>query len=141
MHSAYPIAFLLLICAIRPGSAETKAISTKQARELAYLALPQKTKKLPGLTLLADHAPRGCVTFDVLWSNPGAGSVHVMFYCVNLHTAEVWDEDCQVITSEVLRHAQEKLRKRLGLPGREELGADATPACCRIEKGTVGRKK
>lgn len=58
---------------------------------LVFFALPPATKRLPGLGLEpSKDAPRDSLTFDILWSNPGPGSVHVDFYALDLRTAEIW---------------------------------------------------
>lgn len=55
--------------------ASPQFIDLKEARQLVREALPAKTLGLPGLTLLLSEEDRAnpprCVTFDVLWSNPG----------------------------------------------------------------------
>jgi hypothetical protein len=135
MRSAWSVAWLLVIWILAADHPEAggRIITVTEARELVYLVLSRETKALPGLTLLPHEEPRrGTVTFDVLWSNPGLGSVHVEFYCVNLRTAEVWSwDECEPITSHALKKAQQRIRRRLRLPRAEKLGPDGTPACCR----------
>jgi hypothetical protein len=114
-------------------------VSVKEARELVKMALPEKTKKLPGFTLWLTqedeaHPPK-CLTFDVLWSNPGPGSVHVGFWSVDMQTGDVWNPMlCEKINNPSLRAAQQTIRKRLGIT--EDIYRDAIThnPCCKPEK-------
>ena len=137
MRTVCIVVCFLIVCvgASAQFHAGRRDMSVKEARQLVYLVLPNDTRQLPGLTLLTQRKPRGCITFDVLWSNPSTGSVHVDFYCVNARTAEVWRPTaCEQVTSQSLEKAQGSIRRRLGLLSSERLGSDATPACCRIER-------
>ena len=95
-------------------------LSVEEARRLVYEALPDSTKRLPGLTLwLSDEdkaKPSKCLTFDVLWDNRGPGSVHVGFWSVDMRAGEVWTPMlCERVTSGSLRKLQVSLRKKLGV--------------------------
>ena len=109
-----------LVCvllAILTGSAAAgqRQLKVEEVEHLARAALSAETKRLPGLSLERQkQLPRRAVIFDVLWSNPGPGSVHVQFLLVDLDTAEVWEPTVcrRVITSSLLAE-QRLLRKRL----------------------------
>jgi hypothetical protein len=91
-----------------------RALTVREAEQLARAALRPETKRSTGLSLEADRNPRRCVTFDVLWSNPGPGSVHSQFLTVDLQTAEVWSPTVwRRITTPALHTAQRSLRTRL----------------------------
>jgi len=93
-----------------------KEITIKDAETLVLAALSREAKRLPGLSL--DPAPRRgrYVFFDVLWDNPGPGSVHVEFYTVDLQSAELWRGMlCEHVANRTVRQLQVKLRKPLGI--------------------------
>jgi hypothetical protein len=93
-----------------------KELTIKDAEALVLAALSRETKRLPGLSL--DAAPRRgrYITFDVLWNNPGPGSVHVDFYTVDLRSGELWRSIlCEHVVSRTVARLQGKLRRRLGI--------------------------
>jgi hypothetical protein len=97
-----------------------RSLTLKEAEQLARTALSAETKRLPGLSLAADPHPHRCATFDVLWSNPGPGSVHVEFLTVDLETAEVWSPTVwRRVTTATLRTAQRAIRSRLHISDAE----------------------
>ncbi len=97
-----------------------RVLTIREAEQLARAALRPETKRLPGLSLEPDRNPRRCVTFDVLWSNPGPGSVHSQFLTVDLQTAEVWSPTVwRRVTTPALRTAQRSLRTRLHISDAE----------------------
>lgn len=114
---------------------ESMMLTVQEARALAHEALPQATKRLPGLTLWLseeDQArPGDCLTFDVLWSNTGTGSDHVGFWSVDMHTGEVWEPIlCKRVTNASLSKLQQSIRKRLGVTDREYREALKHSSCC-----------
>jgi hypothetical protein len=130
--------FCVAVLALLAPSAlsEMRMISLEEARKLVWLALPQATRKLPGLTLVPDERPAPpcrCRTFDILWSNPGPGSVHSGFYAVDLRTGEVWTPMlCNRVTNRALKPVQRAIRKRLGVTELEYRQALKPPPrdCC-----------
>jgi hypothetical protein len=97
-----------------------RTLTMKEAEQLARAALSSETKRLPGLALYADPHPLRCATFDVLWSNPGPGSVHVEFLTIDLQTAEVWSPTVwRRVTTPSLRSAQRAIRNRLHISDAE----------------------
>ena len=97
-----------------------RRLTIKEAEQLARAALSQDAKRLPGLSLEPDRNPRRCVTFDVLWSNPGPGSAHSQFLTVDLQTAEVWSPILwKRVSTPALRTAQRSLRTRLHISDSE----------------------
>jgi hypothetical protein len=113
---------------------EAQTITTGEARRLVYQALPAEARRLPGLTLHLDDGRdkrRWCAVFDVLWANPGLGSVHVAFYSVDMRTAEVWKPvACEHATNPSVRRLQRAIRKRLGVTEAELRAALARNPCC-----------
>jgi hypothetical protein len=113
-------------------------ILVKEARHLVNLALPEKTKRLPGLTLWLSEEdevnPPKCLTFDVIWSNPGPGSYHVGFWSVDRRTGEVWTPMlCKRVINKSLRVAQQSIRKRLGATDSEYQAALKNNPCCNLD--------
>lgn len=111
-------AFLWSLCCC--GEQPVKTLSLAQAKRLVYEGLPAKVRQLPGLSLVpggTKHEGR-CVTFDILWSNPGPGSVHVDFYTVDLQTATLWSGPlpAELEAGPAVMKMQRSLRKRLGIP-------------------------
>jgi hypothetical protein len=54
--------------------------------------------------------------FDLIWANPGPGSVHIEFYTVDLQTGALWSGvDPTLVATPGLARLQRKLRKRLGI--------------------------
>ena len=119
--------------------AEWSLLTINEARRVVNEALPKETKRLPGLTLWLsekDQAkPARCFTFDVLWSNPGPGSVHVGFWTVDRRTGEVWTPiQCERITTASLGKLQQSIRRRLGVTKGEWQEALKHSPCCLPEK-------
>ena len=95
-------------------NAGDRRLTIQEAEELARTALSIEAKRLPGVSLEPSKNPHRHVTFDVLWANPGSGSVHSQFLTVDLETGEVWAPiSCIRITTAELRTAQVSIRKRL----------------------------
>jgi hypothetical protein len=110
----------LLLAASAHLDAGDRRLTIKEAEQLARAALTPEARRLPGLSLEPDKNPRRCVTFDVLWSNPGPGSVHSQFLSVDLQTAEVWSPTVwRRLTTPALRTAQRDLRTRLQISDAE----------------------
>jgi hypothetical protein len=135
---------ILLLCLLPIGGVQRKEqtsspnsslISVKESRNLVRLALPEKIKHLPGFTLwLSDEDkinPPRCLVFDVLWSNPGPGSVHVGFWAVDRRTGEVWSIiRCRRVSNAKLSVAQQLIRKRVGVGDLEHQDALQKNPCC-----------
>lgn len=117
-----------------PSASQTSSkLTIKEAQELVYFALPPATKRLPGLGLEpSKDATRDCLTFDILWSNPGPGSAHVMFYTVDLRTGELWSGIpgvyTHIVTDSIIRR-QRDIRKRLGVTEQAYRERMAHPCC------------
>ena len=115
---------LLLICAlvaVADLGGEPKTLSIADAKRLVYEALPDQTRSLPGLSLEPGKVESDgrCVTFDVLWSNPGPGSVHVNFYTVDLQNATLWRGVMpKLVVGPRVARLQRDLRKGLGIGDR-----------------------
>lgn len=114
---------------------EPAMLTVQEARDLVHEALSKQTKRLPGLTLWLsaeeEAKPSRCLTFDVLWSNPGPGSVHVGFWSVDRRTGEVWMPlVCRHVTNASLRKLQQAIRKRLGVTETEYNQALKHGPCC-----------
>jgi hypothetical protein len=100
-------------------SAGDRNLTINEAERLARAALTPEAKRLPGLTL-ESNPKRRCVTFDVLWANPGPGSAHSQFFTVDLQTAEVWSPTVwRRITTPTLRRVQRAVRMRLHISDAE----------------------
>ena len=103
---------------VNPNKTARELLSVSEARELVYSSLRSATKRLPGLSLEpSKDAPGDCLTFDVLWANPGPGSVHVDFYTVDLRTGNIWsgpNPPCEKVTSQSLRARQSQFVSDLG---------------------------
>ncbi len=105
-----------------PQSSKRSAtrLTVSEAEALARASLSRETKTLPGLVLFTSPpAKKGsqCVTFDVLWTNPAAGSTHVQFITVDLASAQVLRPmTCEEIRTGLLRSVQEKVRMRHRIP-------------------------
>ena len=117
------------------GSEKSGTVTVQEARLLVRAALSAQTKQLPGLTLWIspeDEAkPPKCLTFDVLWSNPGPGSVHVGFWSVDMRTGEVWEPVlCKRVTNASLKRLQQSFRKRHGVTEAEYRDALTRGPCC-----------
>ena len=102
------------------GKERSKTLSITDAAGLVREALPTETKRLPGLSLVPGefkHLGR-CVTFDVLWSNPDPGSLHVDFYTVDLQNAVIWSGPlpAELVFGPELARMQRDLRRKLGMP-------------------------
>jgi hypothetical protein len=99
------------------AAAEHRSLTINEAEHLPRAALSAETQRLPGLSLESPQKPgRKAVTFDVLWANPGPGSVHVQFLVVDLETAEVWELMlCKHVVTHSLQTAQRALRNRLSI--------------------------
>jgi hypothetical protein len=98
---------------------------------LVYEALSKETRQLPGLDLAADKIKdRRCLTFEVLWANPGPGSVHVDFYTVDLKTVALWrGVICRPVKDPKVERLRRELRRRLGL-GSDVSDRDGSSPCC-----------
>ena len=112
-------AFVATACAILKPDNQSKALSISDAKALVHEALPSETKKLPGLSLEPGELQNGghCVTFDVLWTNPGPGSAHINFYTVDLWNAAVWSgprPPAKLETGPLFLQTQRRLRRKLG---------------------------
>lgn len=106
-----------LCCSLVVAQQKPRMLSVADARHLVYEALSKGERKLPGLYIAPESDAKGrALAFEVLWANPGPGSVHVDFYTVDLHTGALWRGTvCEpVVTSRVVR-IQHDLRKRLGI--------------------------
>jgi hypothetical protein len=122
LRRTHTVSWILLAASIQIQvlGAGDRTLTIGEAERLARAALSPETKRLPGLSLEPDWKPRRCVTFDVLWSNPGPGSVHSQFLTVDLQTAEVWSPtEWRRITTPALRTAQRSLRTRLRISDSE----------------------
>jgi hypothetical protein len=106
----------------------------EDARRLAYEALPLGARQLPGLTFYLPKKelanPGRCLTFDVLWSNPGQGSAHVGFWYVDRRTGEVWTSiRCKQVSDSSLIALQQAYRKKLRVTEIEVKSALKHPCC------------
>lgn len=107
-------------------------LSINEAKRLVYVALPNDTKGLPGLFLEAGtiQTKRRIVAFDVLWANPGPGSVHVDFYYVDRQTAALWRGiSCKPVVNPEVEQLQRRLQKRLGVTTRQRQQAVKSSLC------------
>jgi len=100
-----------------------KLIRTSDATHLVREALPQQAKRLPGLSIASGPLERGrCITFEVLWDNPGIGSAHVNFYTVDLRTAVLWSGvvgTLRLVVTPAVTRMQRDLRRSLGISDKE----------------------
>jgi len=124
------------LCAMPMTQGKVKALSVADARTLAYDALPVETKRLPGLALAAGKTESSgrCVTFDVLWTNPGPGSAHIIFYTIDLQTAAIWSgprPPATLETGQAVLRRQRVLRKKLGLTARMSESETENSPCWR----------
>jgi hypothetical protein len=98
---------------------EPKTLQVKEARRLVYESLSEETKRLPGVGLDPGRVENGrCMTFDVLWANPGIGSAHVAFYTVDLRTGALWTGVTGVlklVSIPAVTRLQRDLRKSVGI--------------------------
>lgn len=130
---------LIIIAGYVPGRTGSSLLTIVEARRIVNEALPKETKRLPGLTLWLSkedqaHPPR-CLTFDILWSNPGPGSVHVGFWSVDRRSGEVWMPlECRRVTNSALTKLQQEIRKRLGVSNEEWHEALKHNPCCRPDR-------
>jgi hypothetical protein len=132
-YLAYVLLGILVVTPALTARAELKTLSVDEARKLVETALPDETKRLPGLDIEADtkaNVPQ-CWRFDVLWSNQGEGSAHVAFYAVDRRTGDVWiPTSCTRVTSRAVAHAAQVVRKRLGISKLELVESRAQTPCC-----------
>lgn len=113
------------------AEAQPHILSVSEARKLVFEALGPETKKLSGLTLEPGKPQGNCLTFDVLWSNPGPGSVHVAFYSIDLRTVVIRSPiSCTVINKPSLLKLQRAARKRLGVSQKEYRESLQRAHCC-----------
>jgi len=108
-------------------------ISDNDAKRLVFAALDEEARRLPGLTLSPQKDTRRprCLTFDVLWDNPGIGSAHVDFYRVDLRTAVLWNPVlCNTSPSRDTARLQDEFRKQNGVSMEEVRDSIAKTACC-----------
>jgi len=110
----------IFVCSLLIGAVpESKVLQVPAARRLVFAALSKQTKRLPGLGVVPGPIEKGrCVTFDVLWANPGVGSAHVAFYTVDLRTGAVWTGVTGVlslVSSPPLTHLQRDFWKSAGI--------------------------
>lgn len=111
------------LCTILRPEGGRKVLSIADAKALVYSALPDDTKKLPGLSLEPGEPESGgrCVTVDVLWTNPAPGSAHINFYTVDLWNGAVWSgprPPAKVERGPKVAGEQRRLRRKLSLTGR-----------------------
>lgn len=135
-YSLVVLRLLILVCGpceVSNSQERRSTLSVNDAQTLVYDALPTKTKRLPGLTLAAGTIESGgrCVTFDVLWRNPGPGSTHVNFYTVDLQTAAIWSgprPPARLESGPRVARRQHILRQKIGLGGKmAQLDVDRSP--------------
>ena|ERR1035438_8643201 len=112
---------------------QSKALQVPAARSLVFAALSKETKKLPGLGVVAGNIENGrCLTFDVLWSNPGIGSAHVDFYTVDLKTGTLWrgvTGVLELVSSPAVIRLQRDIRKSAGVGDAESREAVEKHPC------------
>jgi hypothetical protein len=121
MHR-YRVVFLccaLAACAGLPvkGDQQTRKLTPPEERELAYMALSAKAKKLPGLDLESQSNASfpDFAFFHVTWGS-GADGGKVDDLAVDATTGDVWNGlVCREEKSPELHKLQEKMRRRIGL--------------------------
>jgi hypothetical protein len=108
---------ITLCCCLSAAAQRNTYITVAEARSLVYDALSKRTKQLPGLSIVANKEAKGrCLTFDVLWANPGPGSAHVDFYTVDLQTGAIWSGIlCDPVVARRVARMQRELRKHAGI--------------------------
>lgn len=114
---------------------ERESLSSQEAAQLVVSALPEKTAAAPGLEIqqMSDPYFPEFYFFEVLWKNPGPGSVVAGHFAVHRRSGEVWDPLlCRRIVSSSLEQMQQRIRKRIGL-SRQEYAELRRQAPCTIE--------
>jgi hypothetical protein len=114
-------------------------LTLDEARTLAYEALSKETKRLPGLTFFTNEDKNlntRCIDFDILWANPGLGSVHVEFLDVDLLSGEVWGPMmCDHKVNEPLKKLQKSIRVKHGITTEALEEALRQNPCCSPDPG------
>lgn len=112
---------------------KSRTLQIPDSRRLVYASLSDSTKRLPGLDVVPGRIDNGrCVTFDVLWNNPGVGSAHVAFYTVDIKTAAVWTGVTGVLSSVSnprVARLQMDFRRRLKISDRDYRSAVEKHPC------------
>ena len=113
---------------------EAKMLSAGDARALVNAGLPAKAKRLPGIYAEGGKVvEKGrCMPFDVLWANPGPGSVHFDFYTVDLKTGALWRGIyLKPVTTPILVRMQRTLQRKMGVTEAEFQNAVEENVCSR----------
>lgn len=100
------------------ASPQSRLVSIKEAKSLAYEALPPMGKKLPGIDFDVARFPREprYLTVTVLWNNPSPGSGVADSFVVDRITGDVWTTAaCFEKSNPSLRKLQSQLRRELRL--------------------------
>ena len=100
-----------------PHPQSTHSVTAQDARRLAYAALSNQQRGLPGLEIHPDGESLHFLFFTFLWNNPGPGSVVVTHRAIDRDTADVWDwvSACGEIQSKRLRQLQRQIREAAGI--------------------------
>lgn len=101
-------------------AAAHRRITISEAKRLAWAALGEETKSLPGVYLEPPPvAPRNGAKFEVLWGG-ASGRDRAQSLVVDIETAEVWDSvTCRRLATPRLRTIQKAIRSELKIPAQE----------------------
>jgi hypothetical protein len=119
-------------------AADPRPLTVDEARELAQVALPSLTARLPGLYLdnFKDPYYPGFYFFEAQWNGTGDISPVAGHYAVDSRTGDVWNAIiCRELKTRALKRRQAFLRKKIGLtPERYRRIRRLGPECEGISK-------
>ncbi len=102
-----------------PAAPPSKDVSEDEARKLVMLfAASRGLTKLHDFMLDAYTLPvlPDYYLFDALWNNPQPGGVIAARFAVDRRTGDLWNANqCEALTSPLIRGVQQQIRSRLGL--------------------------